>query len=111
MLAAFSVAVQQHRQVIFIYQKDEQSERRIDPYGVVLHDNAAYVIGYCYLRDGIRIFRLDRIRDVHLLAETFTSPENFDSPAYLMHSIATMPDRWMVEVILHTTLKQAATGI
>jgi predicted DNA-binding transcriptional regulator YafY len=112
MLAAFSVAVQQHRQVIFAYQRgDEASERQVDPYGVVLHDNAAYVIGYCHLRDSIRNFRLDRISDVNLLTDTFIPPENFDSAAYLLHSIATMPDRWMVEVILGTTLETAAKAI
>ena len=115
MLAAFSLAVQQCRQVIFTYQKgddlSERSQRRVDPYGVVLHDSAAYLIGYCHLRDGIRIFRLDRISDVHLLNDTFTPPENFDSAGYLMHSIATIPDRWMVEVILGTTLEQAAKAI
>jgi predicted DNA-binding transcriptional regulator YafY len=115
-LAAFSVGVQQHRQVIFTYQKgdelSERSERQVDPYGVVLHDSAAYLIGYCHLRDGIRIFRLDRISDVHLLTENFTPPPaDFDSAAYLMHSIATMPDRWMVEVILGTTLETAAKTI
>ncbi len=115
MLAAFSVAVQQHRQVTFTYQKgddaSERSERRVDPYGVVLHDNAAYLIGYCHLRAGIRVFRLDRIGDVHLLAEHFAPPPEFDSTAYLIHSIATMPDRWMVEVILATTLEQATKMI
>jgi predicted DNA-binding transcriptional regulator YafY len=95
--------------VTFTYQTQrETSERRLDPYGLVLHDNAAYVVGYCHLREDIRTFRLDRIGDVHLLDDTFTPPKNFDSAGYLMHSIATMPDRWMVAVILHTTLEQAA---
>jgi predicted DNA-binding transcriptional regulator YafY len=113
MLAAFSVAVQQHQQVTFTYRaKDELTERRVNPYGIVLHDSAAYLIGYCHLRDGIRIFRLDRIGNVNLLTENFAPPPpDFDSAAYLMHSIATIQDRWMVEVILATTLEQAAKVI
>ncbi|MEO8613039.1 MAG: YafY family protein, partial [Chloroflexota bacterium] len=109
LLAAFSTAVQQCRQVTFTYQTErETSQRRLDSYGLVMHDRASYVVGYCHLRAGIRIFRLDRIRDVHLLTDTFTPPADFDSAAYVMHSIATMPDRWMVAVILGTTLEQAA---
>jgi predicted DNA-binding transcriptional regulator YafY len=112
MLATFSMAIQQRQRVAITYNKDtDSSQRMVDPYGVVLHDTASYLVGYCHLRDGIRIFRLDRISEVALLDTTFTPPPDFDSAAYVMHSIATMPDRWMVEVILDTTLEKAAKAI
>ncbi len=114
MLATLSMALQQGRQVSFTYRKDahdNSGQRTVDPYGVVLHDNASYLVGYCQLRQDIRIFRLDRIGDVNLLADTFTPPPDFDSAAYVMHSIATMPDRWIVEVILDATLEQVVKAI
>jgi predicted DNA-binding transcriptional regulator YafY len=112
MLATLSIAIQQRRQVTITYHKDDDSSQRIvDPYGVVMHDSASYLVGHCHLREGIRIFRLDRIIEAVLLDEIFTPPPDFDSAAYVMHSIATMPDRWMVEVILETTLERATKAI
>ena len=111
-LATLSMAIQQRQQVSITYHKDnDNSQRTVEPYGVVLHDTASYLVGYCHLRDGIRIFRLDRIIEATLLDTTFTPPTDFDSAAYVMHSIATMPDRWMVEVILDTTLERAAKAL
>ncbi|MBZ0287919.1 MAG: YafY family transcriptional regulator [Anaerolineae bacterium] len=109
LLAAFSVAINQHRQVFISYRRgDESSERNVDPYGLVIHDGVWYLIGYCHLRQDVRVFRLDRIGEARTLDATFTPPPDFDALDYLIGSIATMPDRWRVEVILQTTLEQAA---
>ena len=43
--------------------------RDFDPYGVVSRDGVWYTIGYCHLRQGQRLFRLDRIVQVTLLNE------------------------------------------
>jgi predicted DNA-binding transcriptional regulator YafY len=112
LLAILSQGVGGRKPVSITYgKKDEITARVVDPYGLVLHDNTAYLIGYCHLRQGIRVFRLDRIGTAALLDETFTPPADFDALDYLMHSISTIQDRWMVEVILHTTLEQAASVI
>jgi predicted DNA-binding transcriptional regulator YafY len=57
------------------------------------------------------VFRLDRIGESRTLDETFTPPADFDALEYLIASIATMPDPWMVEVLLQTTLEEAASRI
>jgi predicted DNA-binding transcriptional regulator YafY len=112
MLAAFSLAMGRRQQVSITYQRgDEHSERAVDPYGLVIHDRVWYLIGYCHLREGVRVFRLDRISAAHPLDAAFTPPADFDALEYLMRSIATMPDRWMVEVMLHTTLDEALPKI
>jgi len=111
-LGVLGQAVHDARSVTIGYQtKGEETEREVDPYGLVYHDAAWYLIGYCHLRADIRVFRLDRMTHVTLRNDGFTFPENFDSLAYLIQSIATMPDRWTIEVILNTTLATAAQHI
>ena len=39
----------------------DETERAIDPYGVVHHRGRWYVVGWCHLRDDVRMFRLDRV--------------------------------------------------
>lgn len=108
MLVLFSQGIHARKQVHITYQKGEAgSQRTVDPYGLVVHDSMTYLVGYCHLREGIRIFRLDRIDDARLLSSPFTPPSDFDPLNYLIDSFAAMPDRWMVEVILDTTLEQA----
>jgi predicted DNA-binding transcriptional regulator YafY len=108
LLVLLSQSIHAGRQVQITYQKgDENSQRAVNPYGLVVHDGAGYLIGYCHLRQGIRVFRLDRISDAQSLPGTFSPPADFDSLRYLLDSFANMPDRWQVEVILATTLEQA----
>ena len=62
-LFAFSTAVEQHRQVHIHYVsgRGEETERIVDPYGVVYHAGVWYTAGYCHLRQEPRTFRLDRV--------------------------------------------------
>jgi predicted DNA-binding transcriptional regulator YafY len=106
-IAALSVAVQEQREAWLRYAAgDEITERAVDPYGVVSHGGRWYVVGYCHLRGGMRTFRLDRISSVTLREQCFTRPPDFDPLAYLVRSIAGIPDRWNILVTLHTTLEQ-----
>jgi len=63
---------------------NKESERTIDPY--LLHIYRAtnpYVIGYCHLRNAIRWFRIDRIKQLKILDESFERPSDFNSKIYL----------------------------
>ena len=63
---------------------NKESERTIDPY--LLHIYRAtnpYVIGYCHLRNAIRWFRIDRIKQLKILDESFQRPNDFNSKTYL----------------------------
>lgn len=51
--------------------------READPYGLIHITNAWYLVAYCHLRRDIRHFRLDRIDELELLAQTFQRPANF----------------------------------
>lgn len=119
MIAMLSLATYQQRQIGLAYQGrgGEVTERIVDSYGVVYHTGFWYSVGYCHLRDDLRTFRLDRVRQIRLLDTHFTRPPDFDALEYLLNKIASLPDVWWVEVLLTTTLARAqaqvtrATGI
>ncbi len=88
-------------------QTGEETERDVDPYGVVCWARYWYVVGYCHLRAGLRQFRLDRVLAAEPRDATFPPPESFDSLGYVIRAIATMPGRWPVEVALGLTMEEA----
>ncbi len=109
MIARFSLAAYQHNQVWIEYQghRADKTERVVDVYGLVFHTVYWYAIGYCHLREDLRIFRLDRVQQIKLLDTTFQPPPDFDALGYLLTNIASMPGAWTVEVLLKTSLEDA----
>ncbi len=63
--------------------KSRASQRRFDPYGVFYQSGAWYVLGWCQLRDEIRMFRLSRIKKLEPTAREFTRPGNFSMKDHL----------------------------
>jgi predicted DNA-binding transcriptional regulator YafY len=61
----------------------EETCRRVDPYAVFPYDRSWLVVGYCHLRDDVRMFKIDRIRAATELNGTFTPIDGFDLPAFL----------------------------
>ncbi len=64
--------------------RNDLSERKLDPY--VLHiyrGTNPYVIGYCHQRQEIRWFRVDRIKKLMVLSETFVPNPTFDAKDHL----------------------------
>jgi predicted DNA-binding transcriptional regulator YafY len=108
-LLAFSVATQQRRRIRMRYRAwgDRETERDFDPYGVVHYDGRWFTVGYCHLRAGLRMFRLDRVLDSVVGDARFERPDGFDSMAYVVGSLASAPGSWAVDVLLETTLEQA----
>lgn len=109
------IATQQCRCVEMVYRPwhGEETKRVVDPYGVVCRSGFWYTVGYCHLRQDIRVFRLDRVIGVELCKEdeTFVAPNNFDCLAHVTRSIATMPMTWSIDVLLETTLEEAQRAI
>ncbi|MCB0212395.1 MAG: YafY family transcriptional regulator [Anaerolineae bacterium] len=58
-------------------------QREFDPYLLVYYWGWQYCLGYCHLRQDIRIFRVDRILEITLLNQTFEVPTDFDMDTYL----------------------------
>ncbi len=110
-VVGLSAAVRGRRRVRMRYRSglSEETERDVDPYAVVQGEVYWYALGYCHLRDGRRLFRLDRVLAVEPLAETFERPPGLDTPERVLESLADMrEDRWSVEVLLEATAKEEA---
>jgi predicted DNA-binding transcriptional regulator YafY len=111
--SVLSVAVlssaSQAGQCVRLHYRSERSqvtERVFDPYGVVSHRGIWYTIGYCHLRQGQRLFRLDRIQQIEATDETFARPAGFQALEAVQRSLASVPRVWQVEVWLETTLEE-----
>jgi proteasome accessory factor BC len=79
-----SEAIVEHRLVEFEYYKqneDEISQRRVEPYALTNGREGWYVASFDPERDGMRHFRLDRIRHVHVTDETFEPRPEVDPAA------------------------------
>jgi predicted DNA-binding transcriptional regulator YafY len=60
------------------------SDRQFDPYLLHIYRGTnPYVIGFCRNRQAIRWFRVDRIRSLAVLAESFVRDPKFDAKAHL----------------------------
>jgi predicted DNA-binding transcriptional regulator YafY len=107
-LLSLGAAVQRRRRVRMRYQsRREETERSVDPYGLVSHWDLWYLVGWCHLRQAVRVFRLDRILAAEIEETTFERPETFDCLQYLLESLATAPQGFHVEALLKTTLEDA----
>ncbi len=110
LVVLFSEAAQGGRRVRLHYRSGsgEETERAVDPYGVVRWSRAWYVLGYCHLRAGLRLFRLDRVVTAALQDETFTPPADLDIYAHVVAALTTgFPGRWEIAVALHLPIAAA----
>ncbi len=104
-----SSAIQSGRRVLLRYRssREEVTERAFDPYGIAYHKGFWYTIGYCHLREGQRLFRLDRITHIETTSETFPPRVYFPALEAVQQALALVPRVWQVEVWLETTLPEA----
>lgn len=51
--------------------KGDDTLRRVNPLSIVYMDRASVLISWCHLRQDFRVFRLDRMRDMAVLDESF----------------------------------------
>ena len=52
------------------YAKDEETKRKIFPFGFVVIDGQEYVESFCHESSGIRMFRMDRIKSAEVIGST-----------------------------------------
>lgn len=86
LLATLRNASRQEKRVRLWYQGRSQPtpiERDLDVYALVFSSGWWYAIGYCHLRQAIRSFRVDRIKQLSLLDASFIKPDDFDVHRYL----------------------------
>jgi proteasome accessory factor B len=57
-------AITSKKTVVLFYHslwRDEKTQRKVDPYGLVCQRGTWFLVGHCHLRDAIRVFNIDRI--------------------------------------------------
>ena len=111
-LKSILYAVASHQQVRMAYHswRGDLTERIVDPYRVVCRYGRWYLVGYCHLRMDQRVFRLDHVVSINLLADTFTPPA-IDALAAVERSIGQAPWRWEYRVQLNLSLAVAAERV
>ena len=65
--------------------RDEENRRQVDPYHLTVFDGGFYLVGYCHWRKTERIFAVERIRDLKMLAMHFTVRPGFSAEEFLKH--------------------------
>ncbi len=113
LLVSLSDAIHLRRRVAMAYRSErkEETQREVDPYGVVGWRGRWYMVGYCHLRKGLRVFRLDRMGEVRLLSQPFNLPEDFDPLAYVTQRLGGPSDRWQIEVEFQAALEDVRAKI
>lgn len=67
-------------------QRRELTKRQVEPLGLVYYSDNWHLIGYCRLRQDMRDFRTDRIRQIHVRDELFSGHAGFSLKQYLEES-------------------------
>ncbi len=60
-----------------------RSQRMVAPYKIWHFRGSIYLVGFCHLRQDVRIFALNRIQAVEKTEEAFEVPESFDATAFM----------------------------
>ncbi|MEH1013386.1 YafY family protein [Micromonospora sp. CPCC 206060] len=108
-LLALGAATRARHRVTIGYRSSggTPTRRTVDPYGLVFHAGRWYLTGHDHLRGELRTFRLDRIDTADPGPGSFTMPADFDPVAQVTRSLANVPYRWEVVVLLETDLATA----
>lgn len=77
----------------FVTHSRQDSERVVEPYGLICKRQNWYLAGHCLKSNAIRVFRVDQIKDVIPYAsEKYRYPADFDLKEYMAHSWGVMND-------------------
>jgi len=70
----------------YTLSRDETKRRILDPYHLIYKNGAWYLIAFCHWRKDVKIFRVDRIKDVNESGKTFVIKKSFSLRDYLKNS-------------------------
>jgi hypothetical protein len=108
--ATIEAATRYRKRLTLTYQSAATgmvSRRELDPYALVYREGAWLVVGWCHLRQEVRTFRIDRIRDAQMAprpkSPDFERPADFDVKAYAQRSPWTFTTESIEEVQLALT--------
>lgn len=104
-------AIRRRRRVRTGYRafSGERTQRELSPHGLVVHSGRWYLAAHDHRRDDLRTFRVDRMsRTAVSTRQALEPPDGFDAVAYVSRSLARVPSRWEVEVLLHVPVDVAS---
>ncbi|WP_338743254.1 YafY family protein [Actinomadura luteofluorescens] len=108
-----AAAARERRRVRMRYQswQGAETERDLDPYGLVFHSGRWYVTGHDHRSGEIRTFRVDRVAAAEPGTARFEPPDDVDPVQHVTLSLARVPYAHEVEVLLETDLAEARRRI
>ena len=80
-LTSIMEAMTENNEIIIEYQKYTRSDAErltLKPYAVKEYAKRWYLIAYCHERDGLRVYGLDRVKDMTISDKGFAMPSGFD---------------------------------
>jgi predicted DNA-binding transcriptional regulator YafY len=89
MIDVVSQAILQRRSLDVVYRAMHgrtDTRRRVAPYRLLFFEGSFYILGHCGLRQDIRVFALDRVRQLALTDESFAVPEGLNIDDFLKSS-------------------------
>lgn len=85
-LSAIERAIAARRKVRIAYASATRggalTERTVQPYALLQYVRSWHVVAYCELREDVRMFKVDRIRDLWPADDAYAFPADFDLAAY-----------------------------
>lgn len=101
-LATLASAIAASRSVMMAYKATDGdlTVRTIDPLGLMQHEGRWFLAAHCQLRQGPRLFRVDRITSLDQSGSIFAPPTNFDVRAFIYERIALAHARWEIDLWL-----------
>jgi predicted DNA-binding transcriptional regulator YafY len=102
-------ACSEQRRVRLGYRTEAGSEwvAEVDPWALVVRHGRWYLLCHSYGADARRAYRIDRVRGVDLLVETFTPPADLDPVAMLEEHLA-VGWEFDVEIVIDAPLDTVA---
>lgn len=92
-LELLRIALLSFKKVQFLYSKDESSKTiTLNPYGIIIADKY-YLVGYNDYVSDLRLYKVDKIKDLTLLDEYFEKDENFSLTDYCNNSFGVYQEK------------------
>jgi predicted DNA-binding transcriptional regulator YafY len=105
-------AISDVRRVRLTYRSEAGSEwdTEVDPWAVVVRHGRWYLLCHSHSADARRAYRVDRVRDVEVLGDTFTPPVDLDPVAALEEHLA-VGWEYQAEVLIDAPLETVARRV
>jgi proteasome accessory factor C len=84
----------------YVPARDETTERDVDPMRLLLVEGRSYLEGWCRRVEGVRLFRLDRVDDVQVLAAPAAPPPEAEPRDLSQGLFVPSPDDTLVTLAL-----------